>query len=234
VYAGAQEGQLGSKDFILGNPTKRIWRLAVRSFVLETARGSNPSLTQEDYLVVKEPDGSTGAPVLLEAFPESRVILLVRDPRDVAASSLDGMQRGSWMNEKLDEKNREEMGRAARKADKFLKKRAEIWSRQIGIARAAVDRHPGPKAIVRYEDILADTPKAMQRLCRDLGLPASPEEIRSVVEKRSWSNVPDFEKGSGKFYRKAAAGGWREDLTPKQADTTRKAAGPTMQELYPD
>src|SRR3712207_6950789 len=54
------------------------------------------TLFRSDYLVVKEPNGSIGAPLLMEALPESRMILLVRDPRDVAASSIDARRKGGW------------------------------------------------------------------------------------------------------------------------------------------
>ena len=39
-----------------------------------------------------------------------------------------------------------------------------------------------------------------------------------MVEKHSWENIPEEEKGEGKFYRKATPGGWREDLTPGQVE----------------
>ena len=44
-----------------------------------------------------------GAPLLMEALPESRMILLVRDPRDVAASTLDAAKEGGWLHSWVDE-----------------------------------------------------------------------------------------------------------------------------------
>ena len=48
---------------------------------------------------MKEPDGAVGAQLMMEALPESRMVLLVRDPRDVASSALDATKEGGWMYE---------------------------------------------------------------------------------------------------------------------------------------
>src|SRR3712207_9028664 len=72
---------------------------SIRHFVLTGARYAFPNLGPDDLLVVKEPGGGVGAPFLMEALPESRMILLVRDPRDVVSSSLDATREGSWQKE---------------------------------------------------------------------------------------------------------------------------------------
>jgi hypothetical protein len=38
----------------------------------------------------------------MEALPESRMIFLIRDPRDRTASALDAARKGSWMYEAMD------------------------------------------------------------------------------------------------------------------------------------
>jgi Sulfotransferase domain len=59
-------------------------------------------------------------------------------------------------------------------------------------------------------------------------------ELERVVEKHSWENIPEEEKGEGKFYRKATPGGWREDLSPEQAEAIERITAPLMKELYPN
>jgi hypothetical protein len=54
-----------------------------------------------------------------------------------------------------------------------------------------------------------------------------------VVEKHSWENIPEDQKGQGKFYRKATPGGWREDLTSEQAEAVTRVTAPLIKELYP-
>jgi hypothetical protein len=53
------------------------------------------------------------------------------------------------------------------------------------------------------------------------------------VEKHSWENIPEDQKGQGKVYRKATPGGWREDLTPEQAEAVERVTSPLLKELYP-
>jgi len=81
--------------FILGRQ-REIWLSLIRSFVLDAARAMLPQVGPTGTLVVRETYGSIGAPLLMEALPESRVVLLIRDPRDVVASSLDAFKPDNW------------------------------------------------------------------------------------------------------------------------------------------
>jgi hypothetical protein len=73
----------------------------------------------------------------------------------------------------------------------------------------------------------------MKRIYAGLEIPAGEVELARSVEKHSWENIPEEEKGEGKFYRKATPGGWREDLTPDQVEIVESVAGPLLGELYP-
>jgi hypothetical protein len=232
-YDKARESRLVSTNFVMGDPTREVWTRALRDFVLETARASNPSITSRQYLIVKEPDGAIGAPLLMEALPESRMVLLVRDPRDVAASALDAMKKGSWRHEWHDWHATGRTGPADERPDAFVKRRADKYVRHIGNARKAYDAHEGRKALIRYEDLKTNTLGAMRYLCSALEISVQEDHLARVVEKHAWENVPREEKGSGKFYRKATPGGWRKDLTSEQARHVEKIAAPLLNEFYP-
>ena len=232
-YDSNRGGRLSSADFVMGDPTRKAWVRALRNFVLEMAWAARPAITPRDYLLVKEPDGAVGAPLLMEALPESRVILLVRDPRDVVASTLDASRRGNWMYELQDRGARGRQARADEKPDVFVKRRADKYVRNVGNAKQAYEAHKGPKVLVRYEDLRADTLGTMKRICSELGIPVDEGELARAVERRSWESIPEKEKGEGKFYRKATPGGWREDLTPEQVKTVEKITAPLLEEFYP-
>jgi Sulfotransferase domain len=233
-YDKARERRLVSTNFVMGDPTRKAWMRALRNFVLETAWAAHPDITPQHYLIVKEPDGAIGAPLLMEALPESRMILLVRDPRDVAASALDGMSKGSWRYKWHNWGAAEGAAPADERPDAFVKNQAKKYVRHIGNAKNAYDAHEGRKALIRYEDLKADTLGTMRYLCSILEMPVGEERLARIVEKHSWENVPKDEKGQGKFYRKATPGGWRDDLTPKQVSQVEGITASLLEKFYSD
>ena len=103
----------------------------------------------------------------------------------------------------------------------------------IGKSREAYEAHEGPKTLVKYEELRADTPGTMKRIYSDLGVAVGEEEIARAVREHSWENIPEEEKGPDRFYRKATPGGWREDLTPEQVQTVERITAPLLEEFYP-
>ena len=86
--------------------------------------------------------------------------------------------------------------------------------------------------LVRYEELRADTLGTMKRMYSKLDVPVDEAELERAVEKHSWENIPEEEKGEGKFYRKATPGGWREDLTEEQARAVEEITAPLLEEYY--
>jgi hypothetical protein len=233
-YARAPKENLRSADFVMGKPIRKGWIASIRNFVLDGAGYSNPRLRPEEYLVIKEPNGSVGAPLLMEALPESRMILLVRDPRDVVASVLDAAREGGWLFESREGKTNARRSKMDRRPNAFVRERANVYRRGVESARRAYDAHKGPKVLVRYEDLRADTLGEMRRIYSVLGMPVEEGDLTQAVEKHSWENVPEEEKGRGNFYRKGAPGGWKNDLTPRQVEVVEKATSSLLERFYPE
>ena len=232
-YSRAPKDNLRSADFVMGDPIRRGWIRSIRNFVLDGALYSNPRLGSGEYLIIKEPNGSVGAPLLMEALPESRMILLVRDPRDVVASVLDAATEGGWLYESREGKTNASR-KSGRRPNAFVRERANVYRRGVESAWRAYDAHKGPKVLVRYEDLRADTMNEMRRIYAVLGIAVEDEDLRRAVEKHSWENVPDREKGRGKFYRRGTSGGWKEDLTPKQVEVVEKTTSSLLERFYPE
>lgn len=224
-----------TKHFILGDDYKQVWLATARSLVLDGGAARFPERTAGGYLVIKEPHGSVGAPLLMEALPESRMVFLVRDPRDVAASSLDAHRQGSRPSKRRTEKRPELFENrtdADVRPDDFLKRQAKTYAKDIKLTRQAYEAHEGPKVLIRYEDLRADTLGTMRHIYSELRIPVDEGELRRVVEKHAWESIPEEEKGQGLIRRKATPGGWREDLTAEQVGIIEKEAAPVLERFY--
>jgi hypothetical protein len=229
-YARAKPTQLGRTNYVLGDPTREAWTKALRDFVLRTAWASHPTVTPERYLIVKEPGGAVGAPLLMAALPESRMVLLVRDPRDFAASVLDATRKGGWMQEGMEEWARRDLD-SEKDVQRYLKALSRQYVRQMSNGKKAFDDHDGRKVMVRYDDLRTNTLRAMRDLSAALEFPVDEKKLTAVVDKHSWENIPQRERGEGKFYRKATSGGWREDLTPEQAKIVEDITAPLIEQF---
>jgi hypothetical protein len=229
-YSRAKPTQLGRTNYVLGEPTREAWTGALRDFVLRTAWASHPSVTPERYLIVKEPGGAVGAPLLMAALPESRMVLLVRDPRDFAASVLDATRKGGWMQEGMDEWARRDLD-SEKDVQRYLRALSRQYVRQMGNGKKAFDEHDGRKIMVRYDDLRTRTLGTMRDLCAALELPVTEQRLAQVVDKHAFENIPQRERGEGKFYRKATSGGWKDDLTPEQAKIVEDITGTLIYEL---
>ena len=232
-YRGVAERKHQTPHFIMGRH-RETWIGSIRHFVLDGAWANFPALPEGGYLIIKEPNGSIGAPLLMEALPESRMVLLVRDPRDVVASAMDARSEGGWNYERNKKLYLEGQRVPANKdPDAFAEGRAKNYLEGMGKAKEAYDAHRGPKALVKYEDLRADALGTMKRMYSELGVGVDEGELGRVVEKHSWENIPEEKKGEGKFYRKASPGGWKDDLTPEQAEIVERVTAPLLDQLYP-
>jgi hypothetical protein len=232
-YDRAQKSNLGRPDFVMADATRKGWIRSIRNFVLDGAKYARPRLGPDSYVVVKEPNGSMGAPLLMEALPESRMIFLVRDPRDVGASTLDAAREGGWLHAWVDENKAgwRQDSLADSDPDAFVEMNAKVYLQQVGGAKKAYDSHGGPKVLVRYEELVEDTLGTMKTMYRKLGLQVEEELLKRAIDKRSWEKIPEEKKGEGKFFRKGTPGSWREDLTPRQVEIIERVTSRLLEEL---
>lgn len=249
----AKDGDFRGRAFILAPELREVWTPAIRALVLEGAAARKPRLAADGWLVIKEPHGSLGAPLLMEALPESRMILMVRDPRDMVASALDAHRAEGFVSKNPVRRRKAQawdsggrapellhplgpeaqMRMAEEDPDTFVRYRAELVEINLRCARRAYDSHEGPKALVRYEDLRADTLATMERVYAALGVPVSGQTLAKVVGEHDWDSIPEEERGPGKIRRKATPGGWRDDLTAEQARTVEEITRPILEAHYP-
>lgn len=217
-----REGWRTKGDHLLSEHNHPAFFAGIRGFVEYAVR---EKCGADKLVVIKDPNGSIGAPLISRAMPESRVILMMRDPRDIAASSVDGKLPGGWQNPD---------GKRFTVDDplEFTKTVTANAVNRLEASVEAYDAHEGPRSAVRYEDLVADTAGTMIRMLTELKLPVDEVKVTKAVAKLAFDNVPEERRGPGKRFRKAEPGSWSEDLTPEQIAAVEEIGKPILSRFY--
>ena len=220
------------RDYFLSREFEHMWRPYLRRLVLARLwvqaelAGANKT---DALLAIKEP-GSLGADLLLSLLPRSRMIFLLRDPRDVLASLLGAVQGGGSFARGMGVSPDTRLTPEERL--RYLRVEAHRWLNRTRDVQGAYARHPEDrKLMVRYEQLRADSHGELGRILAWLDRPAGDEEVDAWLSKLSFEARPDAEKGRGKFARSARPGGWQDDLTAEEQQMVHAMLGPKMEEL---
>ncbi|MFL5899168.1 MAG: sulfotransferase [Solirubrobacterales bacterium] len=173
--------------------------------------------------VVKEP-GSHVAPLLADLFPESKVIFLLRDGRDVVDSWLDAYSDGSWAIPGGAFPVTEE-GRIP-----LVKWLSSVWAyRSRAVKRAFDSRGSAGRILIRYEDLRGETEEWVGKVCALVGIDQEP--VPDVVEAHAFEKLPRAVRGRRRFTRQARPGGWRESLSAAEQKAMHEAMGDVLVEF---
>ena len=147
-------------------------------------------------------------PLLLELFPDARMLHVVRDGRAVAAS----VMKLEW--------GPNEMHTAAQR---WMQRLAYGFAAELVLGAERVQR-------VRYEELIAEPEATLRRLCDFLDLDYQPEMIRG-----SGLRVPEFTAkwhslvGAGPDRRRLDA--WQQELDDRQIEIFESLAGDLLRYL---
>lgn len=219
-------------NFILAPSRRELWLRSIRTMVMEGAAARFGPAIRRGRVIIKEPHGSLGVPLISQALPESSLVFLVRDPRDVVASALDAASEGSWARRTAAEQGRSGPAVPGGDRDEFARRTARRYREGIASVSEAYASHPGPKARTRYEDLRADPLGELRRIYSDLGVQVEEATLLSAVEANTWENLPAEQKGKGKMFRRGEAGGWKDELTPAQVGAVEAETASLLDHFY--
>jgi hypothetical protein len=160
-------------------------------------------------------------PTLHALWPKAKIVHLIRDGRDVAASVLD------W-------RKVTERGGSVARFKAFQEDRVTTvalwWEWLVRLGRE--DGAPlGPQLYheVRYEELVAAAVEECERLCEFLGVPFD----EGMLEFHKGRTRHDPELDAKKAWRPVTAGlrSWRTDMAPEDLARFEAAAGELLEEL---
>ena len=196
-------------DYFFAERFASSWREPLRQLLLSRFTAHLASMPERPAAcVIKEPNGTQAADVLLDLLPSSRLLVVVRDARDVIDSQLDASSLGSWRDRWVPGR---EMDASQRMA--FVEDQAARWLFRMRTVLAAYESRSSAAAhLVRYEDLRRDTLAGVKAIFDWLGV-APGDDIATEVDSMAFERIPSEQRGQGRFTRAATPGLWRENLS---------------------
>lgn len=109
---------------------------------------------------------------IFSAFPDAKMIHLIRDPRDVAVS-YKSYEKGAWQW----------------RYNILLHIRE--WKQSVGLARENQMKYPDAYSAVRYESLVSNPEKTIRRVCRRIHLDYRPE-LLEMSGQIGWTGANSF------------------------------------------
>jgi hypothetical protein len=180
---------------------------------------------EDPVVVVKEP-GSHAADTIMELFPDSHLIFLLRDGRDVVDSWLDAYRDGSWATEEgaypLDD-----AGRPA-----LIRWQSSVWLHRTEVVQQTYARtDPERRVLVRYEELRADPVTELARICETIGIEPAEGQLERIAAANEFSRVPRARKGAGREIRRAKPGGWAAHMSREEIIAMHEILAEKLDEL---
>ena len=159
-------------------------------------------------------------PQLRELFPQSALVHVLRDGRDVVASRL--------------EVDRRDAGGAAVALPDLARRRAAEWVEAMRLRRRML-ADPALAAgyyELRYEALVRDTAATLRPLCAFVGVPFDDAVLRFHTVARSVGGTEEWSSASVQRPLFAESiGSWRHRLHPQELDAVLDMAGAELKEL---
>ncbi len=208
-------------DYFFSNKFKDTWKYFLRKLILNRIYAQIRDTRKK--IIIKEPNGSIGADIISDSLPNSKIIILLRDGRDIVDSLVDAFSEKGWLAKK---------GETTLSVDdrlEFIKEQSNRWKNLVNILLKIQKIHPkGNRILIKYEDLLGETFKVLKNIFQFLNIKFDDNEIKEIVEKHSYKNIPSELKGKGMAIRSASPGKWKRNFNEDEKEMMTNIMNKTL------
>jgi len=212
-------------SYFFSDMYKDTWKFFLRKLILNRIHAEMEDLSSK--IIIKEASEIDASDIISECLPNSKLIILLRDGRDIIDSDLDGRQKGGWMIKQTGAKS---IGEKNRKP--YIERRAKRWySLATNLIKTMEVHNSNLLLVIKYEDLRKNTLVELKKLYDFLEIKILDEKIMEIIDKFSFEKIPTGQKGKGKFYRSASPGKWKESFSSDEKVIIDRIMGPTLKKL---
>jgi len=216
-------------DYFFSNTFESTWKYFLRKLILNRIFAQIKDLNKK--IIIKEPTaGDIGNVQIAESLPNSKIIWLLRDGRDVIDSQIDALSHGFSKGDRF--QNYVKNALTPEKKLNAIKNRSTVWVKIMEEIKQAFENHSeDSKLMVRYEDLRNNPVLELQTIYEFLKIDIEKNKINELVEKFSFEKIPTKKKGKGKKFRSATPGMWKNNFNEEEKKIMNSIMGNTLVRL---
>ncbi|HUS50584.1 MAG TPA: sulfotransferase domain-containing protein [Candidatus Paceibacterota bacterium] len=212
-------------NYFFSDEYKNTWNYYLRKLILNRFHVEARDLSKR--IIVKEPGGLGASDIISKCLPNCKMIIMIRDPRDIIDSIWDGTQKNGFMSKLTAVTPKHKKDRI-----NFIRGQSRWWIKLMENLLETYKKQSRNKVIqVRYEEIRNNTFDILKRIYQFLEIEIKDETIEEIICKYSFKNIPSSQKGSGKFFRSASPGKWKENFSDDEKNIMNEIMSNTLKKL---
>ena len=205
--------EMNRKDYFFSESYKETWIFFLRKLILNRIYNQFQNLSET--IIIKEPTGSMAADIIAKCLPQSKIIIVLRDGRDIVDSKIDENSPGGWELEREKGGINQEITPTRRL--NFIKVYSKRWVILMEILMKAYEKHHNDlRYLLKYENLRQDTFPEIQKIYKFIGIEINPETLEKIVKKYEFEDIPKEKRGKGQFRRFATPGKWKENFNEEE------------------
>jgi len=199
--------QTDEGEYFFSEAHKNNWMPFLRKLILARTFSHTQLFTKN--IIIKDPVGSNGMDIISECLPNSKILFLLRDGRDEVDSRMDMHKPDSWAKLRQFKSDQDRLD--------AIRYYSQLWIVNMKNIKKGFDNHnPKLKLKMKYEELINDTFINLKKIYEFINVKISDDELKKIIEINDFNNIPDSEKGSGKFNRSAKINAWKENFTEEE------------------
>lgn len=222
---------LRAKDFLAKQPSyffsdryEDTWKFYLRKLILNRIHSQFVDL--DTVIVIKEPNGSLAADIVSQCLPKSKILIILRDGRDIIDSKIDALQEGGWGTYEG------KFSLPKNKKTQFIYFHSKLWVKQIEVLQKTFNQHRKDlRLMIKYEDLLKDTKNTLKKIFELLKISITEWELEEITDKYRFENIPKEIRGEGKVVRSASPRKWKEHFNDEEKKIINKIMGDSLKNI---
>jgi SAM-dependent methyltransferase len=99
----------------------------------------------------------------------------------------------------------------------LIEEYSHIWNLDNEFIQNAFDNHQSDlRLFIKYEELKKNTKHELKKIYDFINVKITDEELNFLIDKYDFKNIPNSEKGQGKFNREASTGGWKKTFNQNE------------------